>query len=117
MSFKYSNKSFAMNSAGFFLENLGESLHSFSFAPGFSRGSFAPSPSPALNSSLNASWQFFNFMGGAETGAVLPTTTRNPVSYCLIVFYFSVFAFHYFSSMCQEYSNKSIICKYHFSLC
>ncbi|XP_065063667.1 PAS domain-containing serine/threonine-protein kinase-like [Rhopilema esculentum] len=59
-------------------KNLAESLHSFSFAPGFSRGSFAPSPSPGLNSSLNTSWQFFNFVGGAEVGTVFPTTTRNP---------------------------------------
>ena len=63
----------------FSTENLGESLHSFNFAPGFSRGTFASSPVPGRNSSLNASWQFYNFIGGAETSTVLPTTTRSPV--------------------------------------
>ena len=34
--------------------------------------------SPAPN--FNASWQFYNYVGGAGTGTVFPTTVRNPVS-------------------------------------
>ncbi|XP_022800681.1 uncharacterized protein LOC111338444 [Stylophora pistillata] len=52
-----------------------DSLHSFSYAPGHCRGSFLEtSPDPRLTSS----WQFYNFVGGAGTGAVFPTTVRNP---------------------------------------
>ncbi|KAL9963207.1 hypothetical protein ACROYT_G032385 [Oculina patagonica] len=52
-----------------------DSLHSFSYSPGHCRGSFlATPPDPRLTSS----WQFYNFVGGAGTGAVFPTTVRNP---------------------------------------
>ncbi|XP_048590414.1 PAS domain-containing serine/threonine-protein kinase isoform X2 [Nematostella vectensis] len=54
----------------------GDSLHSFSYSPGHCRGTFAtPLHDPAL---LGASWQFYNFVGGAATGNVFPTTVRNP---------------------------------------
>jgi hypothetical protein len=59
----------------FFLS--GDSLHSFSYSPGHFRGSFVTTPDQAK---LNTSWQFYNFVGGAGTGAVFPTTVRNPVS-------------------------------------
>ena len=65
----------------------GKSLHSFSYSPGHSHGSFLPpfSPkSPAPN--FSASWQFFNYVGGASTGTVFPTTVRNPVSMRLLLF-------------------------------
>ena len=61
-----------------------DSMHSFSYAPGHCRGTFAPSPDirmgSSLGTSLGSSWQFYNFLGGAGTGAVFPTTVRNPVS-------------------------------------
>ncbi|XP_071508045.1 PAS domain-containing serine/threonine-protein kinase-like [Diadema antillarum] len=57
----------------------GDELHSLSFAGGLSKGSFAPTPTPPpLNISLGRSWSFYNFVGGAQTGMVLPTTVRNP---------------------------------------
>lgn len=60
----------------FFFCFAGDSLHSFSFSPGHCRGSFVETlPDPRLTTS----WQFYNFVGGAETGAVFPTTVRNPV--------------------------------------
>ena len=40
---------------------------------------------------LSTSWQFYNFVGGAATGSVFPTTVRNPVShedYTLLVNFF-----------------------------
>eukprot|EP00794_Sanderia_malayensis_P012151 gene12151-13404_t len=61
-----------------FDKNLAESQHSFSYSASFSRGTFTNNPAPGLSSSLNASWQFFNFIGGADSAVVLPTTTRNP---------------------------------------
>lgn len=54
----------------------GDSLHSFSYSPGHCRGSFLPTPADPR---LSSSWQFYNFVGGAGTGAVFPTTVRNPV--------------------------------------
>ena len=62
----------------------GDSLHSFSYSPGHCRGSFLETlPDPRLT----ASWQFYNFVGGAGTGAVFPTTVRNPVcNFALVVF-------------------------------
>ncbi|XP_070533468.1 PAS domain-containing serine/threonine-protein kinase-like isoform X2 [Ptychodera flava] len=56
----------------------GDELHSFSFAPGHSKGSFAPSPDLNLNLSMGASWSFYNYVGGGQTGVAFPTTVRNP---------------------------------------
>ena len=55
-------------------------MHSFSYAAGHSRGSFLANSTSQLGASLGRSWQFYNFVGGAGTGTVLPTTVRNPVS-------------------------------------
>lgn len=68
----------------FVIAFAGDSLHSFSYSPGHSRGSFLETlPDPRLT----ASWQFYNFVGGAGTGAVFPTTVRNPVcNFALVVF-------------------------------
>ncbi|XP_044184545.1 PAS domain-containing serine/threonine-protein kinase-like isoform X1 [Acropora millepora] len=52
-----------------------DSLHSFSFSPGHCRGSFVEA---AADLRLSTSWQFYNFVGGAATGSVFPTTVRNP---------------------------------------
>nr|XP_054750593.1 PAS domain-containing serine/threonine-protein kinase-like [Lytechinus pictus] len=58
----------------------GDELNSLSFTGGLCKGSFAPTPTPPppLNMSLGRSWSFYNFVGGAQTGMVLPTTVRNP---------------------------------------
>ena len=58
-------------------------MHSFSFAPMPYKGSFCniPSSDPSkLQVSMNASWQFFNYVGGAGTDTATPTVIRNPVS-------------------------------------
>lgn len=52
-----------------------DSLHSFSLSPAHCRGSFLEA---AADPRLTTSWQFYNFVGGAGTGAVFPTTVRNP---------------------------------------
>ena len=76
------------------VDKLGDSMHSFSFmSPSPCRNAFGPSPSPQLSqslnaSSLNASWQFYNFLGGGtEMENIYPTSMRNPVSdsCCLIL--------------------------------
>ncbi|XP_077990691.1 PAS domain-containing serine/threonine-protein kinase-like [Glandiceps talaboti] len=56
----------------------GDELHSFSFSPGHSKGTFAPSPDLNLNFSMNSSWCFYNYVGGGESGVAFPTTVRNP---------------------------------------
>ena len=78
MIYRFSVKSNTIyNLVSVFFYCPGDSLHSFSYAPGHCRGSFLEtSPDPRLTSS----WQFYNFVGGAGTGAVFPTTVRNPVS-------------------------------------
>ena len=57
----------------------GDELNSLSFTGGLSKGTFAPVPTPPpLNMSLGRSWSFYNFVGGAQMGMVLPTSVRNP---------------------------------------
>ncbi|XP_071958896.1 PAS domain-containing serine/threonine-protein kinase-like isoform X2 [Antedon mediterranea] len=64
---------------GITLENFkADGLHSFSYAPGHSKGSFAPSPAPDLSQSMGQSWSFYNFIGGGQIGMTFPTTVYNP---------------------------------------
>nr|XP_006812502.1 PREDICTED: PAS domain-containing serine/threonine-protein kinase-like [Saccoglossus kowalevskii] len=56
----------------------GDELNSYSFAPGHSKGSFAPSPDLNLNQSMGTSWTFYNFVGGGQSGVAFPTTVKNP---------------------------------------
>ena len=74
----------------FFNYFAGDSLHSFSYSPGHCRGSFLPTPADPR---LSSSWQFYNFVGGAGTGAVFPTTVRNPV--CTLILPVQYFRFFY----------------------
>ncbi|XP_033105497.1 PAS domain-containing serine/threonine-protein kinase-like [Anneissia japonica] len=61
------------------LENFkADGLHSFSYTPGYSKGSFAPSPAPDLSQSMGQSWSFYNFIGGGQCGMSFPTTVYNP---------------------------------------
>ncbi|XP_063601906.1 PAS domain-containing serine/threonine-protein kinase-like [Penaeus indicus] len=51
----------------------GNGLHSFSFSPGLSKGSFGTS-----QSAPSGQWLFRNFVGGGSCGTVFPTTIVNP---------------------------------------
>ena len=80
MTRTYSHSDFNFN-----LEKLSESLHSFSFQssgnPPRNSLNLSPQHQTPMNQSLNASWQFYKFIGGNDENAeqVFNGSQRKPV--------------------------------------